>query len=105
MLNTRAGSDFMSQVRKSKHRLDIRPCLQIHDAQYFLIRDDIDAVHYTNQKLVKAVQWQDHPDIAHPDVKLGGRLGIFYPTWEKEIEIPNEATPETILKIVEEATA
>jgi len=105
MLNTRAGSDFLSQVRKSKYRLDIRPCVQIHDAQYYLIRDDIEAVHYTNTVLVKAVRWQEHPDIAHPEVKLGGRLGIFYPTWEREIEIPNDVSPDTIMDIVMKATA
>lgn len=105
LLNSRAGSEFLTKVRSSTFRLDIRPCVQIHDAQYYLLRDCVEAVHFTNKHLVKAVQWQDHPDIYHPQVKLGGRLGIFYPTWEKEIEIPNEATPEEILNIVAECVA
>lgn len=100
LLNSRAGSEFMSTVRKSVHRLSIRPCAQIHDAGYFLIRDDIGAIQFTNKHLVNAVQWQNHPEIHHPDVKLGGRLSIFYPTWASEMEIPNGASEEDIFDVV-----
>lgn len=96
LLNSRAGSEFMGKVRKSKHRLDIRPCAQIHDAQYFLIRDHIEVVSYVNIHIVSAVQWQNHPDIMHPDVKLGGEFSIFYPDWSKEAGIPNNATEDEI---------
>lgn len=100
LLNSRAGSEFMGEVRKSEHRLSIRPSSHIHDAQYFLIRDDIETMKFANDKLVKAVQWQAHPDIEHPDVKLGGKLGIFYPNWVTEITLPNGATEEEILSAV-----
>lgn len=82
----------MGKVRPSKYRLDIRPCAHIHDAQYYLIRDNIDTILYTNKHLVKAVQWQDHPLIQHDEVKLGGELSIFYPDWSKELTIPNEVS-------------
>ena len=103
LLNNRAGSEFMNKVRKSEYRLDIRPSIHIHDAQYFMIRDNMDTVMYVNEHLVKAVQWQDHPDIAHPDVHLGGELSIFYPTWANEIEIPNYATPAQINEVIQKA--
>ena len=103
LLNSRAGSEFMGKVRKSKHRLNIRPCAQIHDAQYYLIRDHIPAVAYTNEHLVKAVEWQDHPDIYHPQVKLGGELSIFWPNWSKEITIPNGAGEEEITAVIDRA--
>ena len=102
LLNSRAASEFMGKVRDSEYRLDIRPCAQIHDASYYLIRDDIDAVMYTNEHLVKAVKWQDHPDIYHPDVGLGGDLSLFWPHWGKEAEIPNEASEEEIRHIIEQ---
>lgn len=101
LLNSRAGSEFMGKVRESKHRLDIRPCAQIHDAGYFLIRDDIDALLYTNEHLVKAVQWQDHPDIEHPEVKLGGELSIFYPDWSQEITIPNGVSEAQLVEVID----
>jgi DNA polymerase-1 len=103
LLNSRAGVEFMGKVRKSEHRLAIRPCAQIHDAQYYLIRDDLDPVLYTNKHLVEAVEWQAHPDIAHPQVRLGGELSIFYPNWSKEIGIPNDATEEMLCEVIDTA--
>lgn len=103
LLNSRAGSEFMGKVRESEYRLDIRPCAQIHDAQYFLIREDISALAYTNEHLVEAVYWQNDPAIAHPDVKLGGELSIFHPSWCEEIVIPNGAKEEGILEILQAA--
>lgn len=105
LLNNRAGSEFMRKVRTSEFRLDIRPCIHIHDAQYFMIRDNMDTLQYTNKHLVEAVSWQDHPDIAHPEVGLGGELSLFYPTWANEIEIPNHATPEEVHQIIQKAFA
>ena len=96
LLNSRASTEFMGVVRKSKHRLNIRPCAHIHDAQYMLVKDDIDAILFANKHLVKAVEWQEHPDIAHDQVKLGGELSIFWPTWDKEVGIPNHASESQV---------
>lgn len=105
LLNNRAGSEFMRKVRASEFRLDIRPSIHIHDAQYFMIRDNMDTLQFTNKHLVEAVNWQDHPDIAHPEVGLGGELSLFYPTWANEIEIPNHATPEEVHQTIQKAFA
>jgi DNA polymerase-1 len=102
LLNSRASNEFRAKVRASKHRLSIRPCAHIHDAQYSMIRDDIDVMMFTNEHLVKAVQWQDHPDIRHPDVGLGGELSIFWPSWKDEMEIPNGASEEEIRGLIQE---
>lgn len=105
LLNSRAASEFMGKVRPSKYRLDIRPCAHIHDAQYYLIRDNIDTILYTNQHLVKAVQWQEDPLIQHDEVKLGGELSIFYPDWSKELTIPNEVSEQQLLSLVQKHIA
>lgn len=102
LLNSRAGSEFMGKVRKSKFREDIRPCAQIHDAGYFLIRDNIETILYANEHLVEAVKWQNHPDIWHDEVKLGGEFSIFYPTWNNEVVLPNGATADEVRKAVED---
>lgn len=101
LLNNRAASEYMAIVRKSKFAHDILPGAHIHDAQYYTIRDDIDVVQHLNTHLVKAVQWQDHPDIYHDEVKLGGELSLFFPTWEHEVVIPNGATDQEIRSLVE----
>ncbi|QDP54414.1 MAG: putative DNA polymerase [Prokaryotic dsDNA virus sp.] len=102
LLNSRAGSEFLGKVRKSEFRLKIRPTAQIHDAGYFLIKDDIRAITYTNEHLIQAVEWQDHPDIWHDEVKLGGELSIFQPTWNEEIVIPNGAEESQIFAIIDD---
>lgn len=101
LLNSRAWSETMAKVRKSPYRTMIRPCAQIHDAGYALVKDDVGALLYLNKHLVKAVQWQEHPDIAHDEVKLGGKLGIFYPNWKHEITIPNGATEQDVYAIID----
>lgn len=105
LLNSRAWCAAMKKVRASKHRLDIRLCAQIHDAGYVLVRNDLSALLYLNDVIVPEVEWNDHPDIYHPEVGLGGSLGVFHPSWEWEIEIPNYATEETLLEAVEQGLA
>lgn len=101
LLNTRASVEFMTKVRSGKYRLNIRPCAHIHDAQYMLIDADLDVFQYVNEHLVKAVEWQDHPDIQHDTVKLGGELSIFWPDWSNELVIPNEASAELVQQMAE----
>ena len=91
----------MQKVRASEFRLDIRPCAHIHDAQYYLIRDNLDAVSFTNKHLVTAVEWHADPAIFHEEVKLGGELSVFYPTWKEEISIPNGLMDQEIFDYVE----
>lgn len=95
-LNNRAANEFMERVWNSPYAEFIRPCAQIHDAQYYLLADNYDVVHWVNQNLVECVQWQDHPDIWHEEVKLGGEFGIFYPSWANEISLKNGASTEEI---------
>jgi len=56
-----------------------------------MVRDDISTVLYVNKHLVEAVKWQEHPDIAHDKVHLGGSLSLYWPHWGNEIRIPNNA--------------
>lgn len=91
LLNSRAVMAFMQKVRAHpKYRTWIRPCAQIHDANYYLIKDDPELVLWMNENLVQEVKWQDHPDIWHDEVKLGGELSIFWPSWAEECKLENE---------------
>lgn len=102
LLNSRAWNEFLGEhVRPHPvMRLNIRPCAQIHDAGYALVRDDMDSVMFMNKHLVDAVNWQDHDDIRHPDVGLGGELSLFWPTWANEMVIPNGASEEQITALL-----
>lgn len=102
LLNSRSAMAFNKTVRASQWRLDIKPCSQIHDAQYFLVRDDAELLSWMNQELIKEVQWQSLPEIEHDEVKLGGELSIFYPNWANELSILNGADAVQILKLAQE---
>lgn len=101
LLNSRAWVEFMRKVRAHpEYRTMIRPCAQIHDAGYALIPDDIELLQWMNKHLVEAVNWQDHPDIAHSEVGLGGELSVFFPSWAHECELKNDATADAIRQAV-----
>lgn len=100
MLNTRACTEFMNQVRSTSMRMHIKPCMQIHDASYYLITDDVDVLHFLNKYLVQCVNWNNDPLIYHPTIPLGGKTSILYPSWANEISIPNHATKEEIQELV-----
>ena len=91
----------MNQVRNSAHALDIRPCAHIHDAQYYMVRNDPTVVTWLNEQLVKAVNWNDHPDIYHDQVGLGGELSIFCPTWKDELTLPNKLSEPDLISLVQ----
>lgn len=96
MLNNRAAIDLQERCFASDYRYDILPVAHIHDAQYFIVKDDIDVVHWLNINLVDCMEWQELPDIQHDSVGLGGELSLFWPTWANEIELPNGADTMTI---------
>lgn len=99
MLNNRAAIEFRQRVLTSPYRLDILPVAHIHDAQYFLVRDDITVLVWLNQHLIECMQWQQLPEIWHPDVGLGGETSVFYPDWAHEYKLPNGADEQTIRQI------
>jgi DNA polymerase-1 len=97
MLNNRAANEFMKRVRVSNYKYDIKPCAHIHDAQYYLVRDEgFGPLMFMNKHLPKAVAWQNDPEIWHDKVKLSGSVEIFYPNWNHGFDIPNAANEDTI---------
>lgn len=103
LLNSRASMAVMEQVRKHpNYRTMVRPCAQIHDAQYYLLRNDLNLLTWFNELVVREAEWQELPEIQHPQVKLGGELTVFYPTWKDEMTLPNGATADQIYQLSKE---
>lgn len=96
MLNDRAVIEFMGNVWKSEHRLSIALMIVIHDASYYLIKDDIKVVKFVNDNLIYAMQWQEDPAIAHDEVRIGGELDICMDSWADPLTVPNYATESEI---------
>lgn len=103
LLNNRAGIEFQERTLASEFRYNIKPVAHIHDAQYFLVKDEVYSVHFLNQELTDCMKWQNLPEIYHPDVGLGGELDIFYPNWAHSITLSNELTLKELLDLCTEA--
>ena len=98
LLNTRAGTAFLKQVRAENR--PVYPCAQIHDAQYFLAPKDAEQILWVNTTLTKEMQWQELDEIRHPDVGLSGELDIFRFSWAKGHTLKNDATLADVQKVL-----
>lgn len=96
LLNNRAANEMQERILRSPYAQDIRPCAHIHDAQYFLIRDDLEVVEWFNTNLIQCMAWQELEELQHDVVKIGAALDVFYPDWSNEITLPNDATQAEI---------
>jgi len=101
LLNNRAGIEFQQRVLNSKYALDIKPIAQIHDSQYFIIKDSIGCLKWVNDNLIECMEWQDLPELRHNKIKLGGELNIYYPDWSESCVIPNRLSKAEILKVID----
>lgn len=99
LLNNRAANAFMDRVWQSEHRLSILPVAQIHDAQYYLIKDDLEVVEFINTRLPEEMSWQDLPEIRHAQVHLGAELDLYWPDWAHPLTLPNNASREQIIEL------
>ena len=102
LLNNRAANAVMERVWASKHRFDILPVAFIHDAIYFIVRNNAETVTWLNKVLVEEMSWQDLPEIHHELVKLEAELDLFWPSWASKITLPNNATSEEIVALCQQ---
>lgn len=100
LLNGRASVELMRKVRNHpKMRMCIKQCAHIHDAQYFYVKDDLEAIEWLNHELPKAMRWQDLPELKHDRITLPAELDIFYPTWADGFQLENDMTQAEIAEV------
>lgn len=99
LLNNRAAVEFMEKVWASPYKYKIKPVALIHDAIYIMIANDVEVVEWANRELIKSMNWQELPEIQHPEVGLPANLDLFYPSWNDVITLPNNATQQEIIEI------
>lgn len=102
VLNDRARTAVMEQVDELGLSLYILPIAAIHDANYFLVKNDIDILLTLNRLVVKEAKWNNHPDIYHEDVGLEGQLDVFYPDWASPLTLPEDCSEEQLLTLVQQ---
>jgi DNA polymerase-1 len=105
LLNSRAMNRVMEDVWASPYRHDILPVAQIHDAGYYLVKDDAATVAWLNARITCHMAWQDLPELRHPQVKLGAQLDLFWPNWAHPITLPETASAGEIQSLVKATLA
>lgn len=99
LLNSRAAIAFMNKVYASDYKYDINPVGLIHDAAYFIIKDDVRVVKWVNDNLIEEMAWQELEELKHPTVKLEAELDLFV-DWNQPITLPNHSSIQEIKTIV-----
>jgi DNA polymerase-1 len=93
LLNSHAANQFMQRVwAHSIYRTCVLPAAQIHDSQYYMVKNNLDLLKWVNDNLIDCMSWNQLPEIYHPQVGLGAELEIFFPSWADPIGIPNNAS-------------
>lgn len=101
LLNSFSANMFMERVwNHPKYRHEVLPCAQIHDSQYYLIRNTLGCLKWVNDNLVECMEWNDLDAIKHDQVGLGAELDVFYPSWADPITLPNRASLKEIQEVL-----
>lgn len=100
LLTNYATNKFMKRVWESQYKYSILPIAQIHDATYFVIRDNPDILQWTNNNLIECMTDIHLPEIEHPTVKLEAELELYYPNWNSKHKIHNNEPIENISKLL-----
>ena len=100
MLINRALIATNNILEQSDMVYDIYPINTIHDAAYFLVKDDPMSVKFLNDTLIKEMQWNAHPSIFSNEVKMEANLEIGK-SWDKQFTLPNNASIEKIKEIID----
>lgn len=95
MLLNRAMIAVDNRIIEAGYENDIFPINMIHDAGYFLVKEDPKIVKFLNDVLIEEMEWNDHPMIKSKDVPMMANLDIGH-SWDKQITLKNKATIKEI---------
>ena len=91
MLLNRAMNATNARIEEAGYSTDILPCNMIHDAGYFLVKDEPECVKFLNDVLIEEMEWNDNDTIRSTDVPMKASLDIGK-SWDKLIQLKNNAT-------------
>ena len=103
LLNNRAMNAVLKRIDKAGLTEDIYPIAAIHDACYYMVRNDIQTILWLNQAVTEEAKWQDHPVIQHDQVELEGQLDLFFPDWSNPITLPEKLTEPELISLVQKS--
>lgn len=100
LINTKAGNEFMARVRADeKMRTLVRPAAHIHDAQYYLVRNNLETLKWVNDNMIECMVNRIEgqlPELVHPEVGLNAELDVYFPSWASALTLPNNISHDEI---------
>lgn len=99
LLNNRAMNAVLKRVDEAGLTDSIYPIAAIHDAAYYMVRNDASLITWFNKVVTEEAKWQDHPVIYHPQVGLEGQLDLFIPNWANPLTLPESLNQEELIQL------
>ena len=90
MLLNRAMNATNQRIEEAGYSQDILPCNMIHDAGYFIVRNDPQYIKFLNDVLIQEMEWNDHDSIRSKDVPMKASLEIGK-SWDTLVSLNNNA--------------
>ena len=101
LLNNRAMNAVLKRIDEAGLTEGIYPIAAIHDACYYMVRNNPETVLWLNQVTTEEAKWQDNPVISHPQVGLEGQLDLFFPDWATPLTLPESLTEPELIDLVQ----
>jgi DNA polymerase-1 len=105
LLNSHSANLFMQRVWNSKYAECILPAMQVHDSQYYMVRNTLECLKWVNDNLIDCMEWNKLAPIQHPTVKLAANLELYHPNWNHKISLPNYTSRAKLRKTVDDGIA
>lgn len=99
LLNNRAMNAVLKRVDEAGLTESIYPIAAIHDASYYMVKNDAEIITWFNKVVTEEARWQNHPDIAHPLVGLEGQLDLYFPSWATPLTLPENLNQEELINL------
>lgn len=101
LLNDRAMNATLKRIDALGLSDSIVPVATIHDACYYLVRNDSYCLKVLNDIVVEESKWQEAEEIQHDEVGLEGALSVYYPNWATELKLPHNISIEDLEMLCE----
>jgi DNA polymerase-1 len=98
MLLNRAMNATNARIEEAGYSEDILPCNMIHDAGYFLVKNNPECIKFLNDVLIKEMEWNDDAKIKSTSVPMRASLEVGK-SWDKLTQLHNNATLEEIINV------
>ena len=101
MLLNRAVIATNRRIEDANLYTEILPINMIHDAAYFLVKDNPKTIKFLNDVLIEEMEWNEHPTIQSKDIPMLSELDIGK-SWDKLITLSNRLSIKQIEELLNE---